>query len=112
MPKSGSAQDAVMSILSGRDKSLRAKLLRCATTIAEPFYAGAMIVRNAAFTRGILSRHQLPKPTISVGNITTGGTGKTPVVQWLAERLRESGRRPAVLMRGYRAAVTSQSDEQ
>jgi tetraacyldisaccharide 4'-kinase len=47
-----------------------------------------------------------------VGNITTGGTGKTPVVQWLAELLRSRGNRPAVLLRGYHSSAAGLSDEQ
>jgi tetraacyldisaccharide 4'-kinase len=42
-------------------------------------------------------------PVISVGNITTGGTGKTPMVVWVVERLREAGCRPAILTRGYKS---------
>ncbi|GIS62013.1 MAG: hypothetical protein CM1200mP2_42380 [Planctomycetaceae bacterium] len=41
-------------------------------------------------------------PVISVGNLTTGGTGKTPLVAWLAEHLRETGHRVGLLSRGYR----------
>jgi tetraacyldisaccharide 4'-kinase len=43
----------------------------------------------------------LPKPVISVGNITVGGTGKTPLVMWLASQLHEQGKRVAILSRGY-----------
>jgi len=104
--------DSLLKILSGADTSLRGRTLRCATAVVEPFYAGMMIARNAAITRNILrSAHLLP-PTISVGNITTGGTGKTPVVSWLAARLRDAGEHPAVLMRGYRSNAAGFSDEQ
>lgn len=50
-------------------------------------------------------------PVVSVGNLTTGGTGKTPMVIWVASRLRERGRRPAVLTRGYRARPGHEADE-
>src|SRR5207249_5014707 len=54
----------------------------------------------------------LGRPAISIGNITTGGTGKTPVVRWLAERCRSVGVHPAVLLRGYRTDGSIHSDEQ
>lgn len=78
---------------------------------AEPVYAGIMRVRNARYNRGWGVR-RLDRPVISVGNITTGGTGKTPVVHWLCERLRAVGHRPAVLMRGYKAAAGERGDEE
>ncbi len=48
------------------------------------------------------AQRQLPVPVVCVGNITTGGAGKTPAVLWLTERLRECGHAPAILTRGYR----------
>jgi tetraacyldisaccharide 4'-kinase len=55
---------------------------------------------------------QVPVPVISVGNITTGGTGKTPVVAWIAELLLAAGHRPAIAMRGYGATAGRPADEQ
>ena len=52
---------------------------------------------------------KLAQPVISVGNVTAGGTGKTPVVRWLATQLADL--KPAILMRGYRAEHTGVSDE-
>ncbi|MCB9775165.1 MAG: tetraacyldisaccharide 4'-kinase [Nitrospiraceae bacterium] len=57
--------------------------------------------RRAAYQCGWFPRHRLPKPVISVGNMTVGGTGKTPLVMWLAARLHERGKRVAILSRGY-----------
>jgi len=51
-----------------------------------------------------MRRHSLGAPTISVGNVTAGGTGKTPMVAWVARWLIEQGRHPAILSRGYGAA--------
>ena len=51
--------------------------------------------------RALARRVRLPAPVISIGNITMGGTGKTPFVLFLAERLRAAGRRPGILTRGY-----------
>jgi tetraacyldisaccharide 4'-kinase len=80
--------------------------------LAEPVYAAAMRRRNAAFDDGRRASVRLDRPTISVGNLTTGGTGKTPVVRWLAQQLIRQNVRPAILLRGYRATESTGSDEQ
>jgi tetraacyldisaccharide 4'-kinase len=67
---------------------------------AVPYGAGARL-RRTGYQRGWFPRHRLPKPVISVGNITVGGTGKTPLVMWLASQLHEQGKRVAILSRGY-----------
>jgi tetraacyldisaccharide 4'-kinase len=65
-------------------------------------YGAATAVRNTLFDRGALSSRRLERPVISVGNISTGGTGKTPFVIALGELLRERGVSFDVLSRGYR----------
>src|SRR5579862_947156 len=69
---------------------------------AEVAYSGGMRLRERLYRRGILRSRRLEGTVISVGNLTVGGTGKTPMVLWLAERLAAEGHRPAVLTRGYR----------
>lgn len=64
-------------------------------------YGKAMDVRARWYASGRLESHVLPRPSISVGNLTFGGTGKTPFVEFLARRLRFEGWRPAILSRGY-----------
>jgi len=66
-------------------------------------YGGATALRNRAFDVGLLPSHTLALPSMSVGNLTVGGTGKTPVAAWLVERLQAAGARPAVVLRGYGA---------
>lgn len=113
MPELTFSHDEMTAVLSGQDRSPRGRFLRAVTSVIEPFYASVMRARNAAYSQNMLIRTRLPRPTISVGNITTGGTGKTPVVQWLASRLRDAGRRPAVLMRGYKIdSIHDRSDEE
>lgn len=68
--------------------------------------AGAAGLRRQAIQTGWLAQRRLPRPVISVGNLTVGGVGKTPVVIYLAKRLQENGLRPAVLTRGYRRQST------
>jgi tetraacyldisaccharide 4'-kinase len=72
--------------------------------------------RAAAYRKGFFRSKRLPGTVISVGNLTVGGTGKTPLVLWLAQRLHAEGKRAAVLTRGYRgipagAGGVPQSDE-
>lgn len=65
-------------------------------------YGAAMTFRNRAYDRGWLEVRSLGRPTVSVGNLTVGGTGKTPIAAWLTARLIDAGARPGVLLRGYR----------
>jgi len=58
-------------------------------------------LRTVLYDRGLLMPRRLPCPIVSVGNITVGGTGKTPLVALIARLLHEEGRRPVVLLRGY-----------
>lgn len=64
-------------------------------------YGGVTAARRALYRRGILRAQQLPVPVIVVGNLTVGGTGKTPLVIALVEALRDGGFRPGVVSRGY-----------
>jgi tetraacyldisaccharide 4'-kinase len=99
-------------VMSGADMSLRGIALRAGLSAAEPLYAALMAGRNLLYDSGLFPDHRLPRRVISVGNITAGGTGKTPVVRWLADALRRRGRLPAVLLRGYKIGSGVTSDEQ
>jgi tetraacyldisaccharide 4'-kinase len=66
-------------------------------------YAAGMGLRNAFFDYGVLHSEALPIPAVSVGNLSVGGTGKTPLAAWVAQELRARGARPAIVMRGYGA---------
>jgi tetraacyldisaccharide 4'-kinase len=65
-------------------------------------YGAAAHLRARAYRKGILKSHRLDGTVISVGNLTTGGTGKTPMVLWIAERLVAEGKSVGILTRGYR----------
>src|SRR3989449_10214655 len=65
-------------------------------------YGLAMRSRAALYARGLLKQQSLPGRVISVGNLTVGGTGKTPVVIALAAALRDRGRKVGVISRGYK----------
>jgi tetraacyldisaccharide 4'-kinase len=65
-------------------------------------FRALVATRARLYERGVLPVYRLNHPVVSVGNLTVGGTGKTPLVIELARRLRESGFRPVILSRGYR----------
>ncbi len=64
-------------------------------------YSAVTRARLALYRRGALPVHKISQPVISVGNITAGGTGKTPLVEWVARAAAREGRKPCVLTRGY-----------
>jgi tetraacyldisaccharide 4'-kinase len=74
-------------------------------------------VRVRLYSRGVFKTRKLPGTVISVGNLTVGGTGKTPMALWIAERLACEGKQSAILTRGYRGSADAsaqglpQSDE-
>ena len=78
--------------------------------LAARIYGGVMDVRNRRFDAGV-GVHRVPRPVISVGNLSVGGTGKTPMVRWIAESLAAAGRRPAIVTRGYGARPGETADE-
>jgi tetraacyldisaccharide 4'-kinase len=65
-------------------------------------FGAAVALRSRRYDAGVLGVRRLDHPVISVGNLTAGGTGKTPLVIELASRLGEAGHRPVILSRGYR----------
>ena len=73
-------------------------------------YGVAARLRAWLYAQGILKQKRLNRPVISVGNLTVGGTGKTPIVIWLAERLMAEGKRVGILSRGYHGS-SGTSDE-
>ncbi|MCF6157213.1 MAG: tetraacyldisaccharide 4'-kinase [wastewater metagenome] len=76
-------------------------------------YESALATRMFFYKKGIFKSIPLPVPVISVGNITMGGTGKTPVVEYISKYLQKKGKRVAILSRGYAARIkqNNQRDE-
>jgi tetraacyldisaccharide 4'-kinase len=79
----------------------RERLVRVLLAPASWSYRAASALRNALYDRGALPSYPPPVPALSIGNLSVGGTGKTPVAAWAAARLKAAGAHPAVLLRGY-----------
>ncbi|MBA3480175.1 MAG: tetraacyldisaccharide 4'-kinase [Pirellulales bacterium] len=86
-------------------------MLRAGLYAASFPYRWVVRTRNRRYDRGGAEIHQVAVPVVSVGNLTVGGTGKTPMVEWIARHLRAKGVRVAILSRGYGAEQGGLNDE-
>jgi len=98
-------------IVSGRRRGLGAGLLRLGLRAAEGPYALAVRWRNRRYDSGAYVAHRVAVPVLSVGNLTLGGTGKTPMVRWIAQWFRRQGVRVTLISRGYGAEAGAVNDE-
>jgi tetraacyldisaccharide 4'-kinase len=98
-------------LVSGRRKGLLAVLTRGVLRVAEVPYTAAVTMRNRRYDRGAAEVHRVGVPVITVGNLSLGGTGKTPMVKWLAQRFQNAGLRVAIVSRGYKATKGKHNDE-
>ena len=83
------------------DPQGRGRAVRRALAPAAALYGGAAALRNRLFDSGLRRAERAPIPVVSVGNLTVGGSGKTPISAWIAARLSEMEALPAIVMRGY-----------
>jgi tetraacyldisaccharide 4'-kinase len=98
-------------LISGRSRGPLASIGRGGLGIASALYGGVVRARNRAYDAGLLRAHRAAVPVVSIGNVTAGGTGKTPVVAALVEWFTSRGVRPVILSRGYRAHAGGINDE-
>jgi len=118
-------QQTYRKLISGRSAGAAAGLLRCGLRVAAAGYGLAVGVRSFLYSRGWLKAHRVDAAVISVGNITAGGTGKTPLVVWLCKVIISDFKsqisnlksqiadcRCAILTRGYKAAKDTELNAQ
>ena len=94
---------AYRKILSGEAHGVGAACLRLILFLLSVPYGLVVWFRNWLYNIGLRPEHRVDKPVICIGNITAGGTGKTPAVEYVVKWLVEQGARPAILSRGYRS---------
>jgi len=92
-----------VDVIMNNRKGVRAKVLRVILRGLSGIYGGVVALRLVLFRDRYIHDHHLGVPVISIGNLTVGGTGKTPVVEMLAKALRDRGRKVAILSRGYKS---------
>ena len=100
-----------LSILSGQQRGIIAAIVKSTLSAFTLPYLAVLNTRNTLYKKGIVRSSRLPVKVISIGNITTGGTGKTPLVEFSVKYLSGSGRKVAVLSRGYGGDNSSQEGD-
>ena len=99
------------NIISGSAVGFRASASRVALHAMSCVHAAGSTLFHLAFDSGLRAVHSARVPVISVGNLTAGGTGKTPFVALIANWLRHHGCAPCLVSRGYRATESGENDE-
>ena len=101
----------LLEIISGKRTGLLAAVIRFILWCLTPLYRFAVSHRNRKFDSGSSSVESVNAKVISVGNITTGGTGKTPMVIWICNFLQQRETKIAIVSRGYGSKDGSPNDE-
>ena len=94
-------QERFYDLVSGRTTGIAATLCRGGLRLLEVPYGSATSVRNFFYDHHWLPVHHISMPIISVGNLTLGGTGKSPMVAWLCRRFLKQNLHPGLISRGY-----------
>jgi tetraacyldisaccharide 4'-kinase len=100
-PRSASTRASYLEVVRGSRRGARAAALRLLLRLAALPYGLAVRLRNLAYDHGWKKQHRAAVPVVCVGNLTVGGTGKTPMVEYIARFYRRHERLVAILSRGY-----------
>jgi tetraacyldisaccharide 4'-kinase len=100
-PTTAGARQNFLALVRGERRGVWPAVQRAGLRLAAFPYGAAVRVRNLMFDRGWLHSTKVAAPVVSVGNLTVGGTGKTPCVEYVARFYRDLDRRVAILSRGY-----------
>ena len=101
MRKSVRRWDQILWTGKDQETALR-KLILFPLLVLSMLYGLIMRLRARAYVAGILKSRKVSARVIVCGNLTVGGSGKTALAGWLAKKLLEAGKRPAVILRGYK----------
>lgn len=96
-------EEFAVDVISGKRKGFQAFCFRCFLRVLSWIFRGVVLLRLWLFRNRIMRERHLGCMVISIGNITVGGTGKTPVVEMFARALTNGGRKVAILTRGYKS---------
>jgi tetraacyldisaccharide 4'-kinase len=91
----------ILSIMENRRGGIFAAVIKGVLRVLSWFYAAAIKIVDLAYASGMRRAHKISVPVVSVGNISLGGAGKTPFTLFLANYFSDTGKKPAVLIRGY-----------
>jgi tetraacyldisaccharide 4'-kinase len=105
------ATEFYRKLISGESRGAVPSCLRTGLRVISCGYSLGTGIRNGLYASGMKTVYSPAVPAVAVGNITTGGTGKTPVVAWLTNWFSERGMAPAILSRGYRSLESGENDE-
>ncbi len=103
MDKPFSIKQYYLSVINGQRKGALSSSLKSAFFLISLLYKSSLSARLFCYNAGFIKKTKLPAPVICVGNITMGGSGKTPLVQYIAGHLKSRGKKAAILSRGYGA---------
>jgi len=102
---------SMKNILNPQASGLFGKIIRAILSPIGVLYGGTMLIRSALYQKNILKSFRPIQPVISIGNISLGGTGKTPFVIWICDKLNKLSKKTTILTRGYGSKNPDQADE-